>query len=199
MPRTTGTYAAPANSWNPAVEGTQVDETDWNDTLGDIEGALTESIYTVAGLGATDNRLIRTDGTDTKKAQGTGISVDDNNNMTGVVGLTMSGGLMMTEGSLILADGANADVALPGAMFVAITGPTSAFSVSGIASPVSGRVLILYNSTAQDMTITNDASSTAANRILTLTGSDVALTGTSIATLVYSSESSRWILVSTQG
>jgi hypothetical protein len=198
MSRSTGTYTAPANSFNPAVDGTAIDVSDWNDTLTDLEAALTESVYT-AGLGSTDNRLIRTDGTDTKKAQGTGITADDSNNLSGVVGLTMTGGLVETEGALTLANGANSDVTLPAATFVAITGPSAGFSISGFASPVSGRKLILYNSTAQNMTLTNDATSTAANRILTLTGGDVALTGTSLATLQYSAVSSRWILLGTQG
>lgn len=39
-----GTYTAPANSWNPAVEGSAIDEADWNATLGDIEDALTDSL-----------------------------------------------------------------------------------------------------------------------------------------------------------
>ena len=57
MSRSGGVYTAPANSWNPAVEGTPVDEADWNATLSDIEGALSESTYT-GGLGANGNRLI---------------------------------------------------------------------------------------------------------------------------------------------
>jgi hypothetical protein len=50
------------------------------------------------------------------------------------------------------------------------------------------------------MTIVNeDGSSTAANRITTLTGADVVLrtTAPSFATLIYDSAASRWILVST--
>lgn len=87
MPRSTGTYTAPTNSFNPAVEGTEIDEGDWNSTLQDLEDALTESVYT-GGLGSTDNRLVRTDGTDTKKVQGTGITVDDTDNITGVASIT---------------------------------------------------------------------------------------------------------------
>lgn len=83
MSRSGGNYTAPSSSWNPAVEGATVDETDWNALLDDIEAALTESVYT-GGLGSTDNRLVRTDGTDTKKVQGTGITVDDSNNVIGV-------------------------------------------------------------------------------------------------------------------
>lgn len=198
MSRSAGTYTAPSSSWNPAVDATPVDAGDWNALREDMEAALTESVYT-AGLGSSDNRLLRTDGTDTKKAQGSGVTCDDSVNLSGIVGLTMTGGLVLTEGALSLSNGANSDVALPAATFVAITGPSSGFNLTGFATPVSGRVLILYNSTAQNMTITNDATSTAANRILTLTGSDVALTGTSLATLVYSAVASRWILVSTQG
>ncbi|TXH17164.1 MAG: hypothetical protein E6R03_04405, partial [Hyphomicrobiaceae bacterium] len=39
-----GTYTAPANSWNPAVEGAAIDEADWNATLADLESALTDSL-----------------------------------------------------------------------------------------------------------------------------------------------------------
>jgi len=45
-----GTYTAPTNSWNPAVEGTAIDETDWNSILDDIETALTDSL-SVSGKG----------------------------------------------------------------------------------------------------------------------------------------------------
>lgn len=45
-----GTYTAPTNSWNPAVEGQTIDESDWNTTLDDIETALTDSL-SVSGKG----------------------------------------------------------------------------------------------------------------------------------------------------
>lgn len=45
MPRNgSGTYAAPANSFNPAVTGNTASPTDWNSTLADISSALTSSI-----------------------------------------------------------------------------------------------------------------------------------------------------------
>lgn len=198
MARTSGTYAAPSSSWNPAVEGTVVDEADFNTLLDDIESALTESVYT-GGLGSTDNVLLRTDGTDTKKAQGSSVVLSDGGSLSSILNLAMTGGLLLTEGSLTLANGANTDVAVPTGTIVAVTGPTGAFSINGFVAPSSGRVLIIYNPTAQNMTITNDATSTAANRIYTLTGADVALTGTSLAGFYYSATSSRWILMFTQG
>ena len=39
-----GTYTAPTNSWNSAVEGTTIDESDWNETLADVVDALTDSV-----------------------------------------------------------------------------------------------------------------------------------------------------------
>ena len=84
MARSSGTYTAPSNSFNPAVEGAEIDEGDWNTLLDDIETALTESVYT-SGLGSTDNALLRTDGTDTKKAQGSPVTLDDAGAMAGLI------------------------------------------------------------------------------------------------------------------
>lgn len=89
MPRTTGTYAAPSNSVAPAVSGETIDPGDFNDLIGDVEDALTESVYT-AGLGATDDVLLRTDGTDTKKAQGSGVTCDDTANVGSVLSLQLT-------------------------------------------------------------------------------------------------------------
>ena len=122
----------------------------------------------------------------------------------GASGLTFknvyaSGKLVHPKGSLTLANGANNDLALPDSHIIRITGPSGAFSVSGFAGGEDGRVITLYNPTANNMTITNDATSTAANRILTLTGADVTLTGTSSARFVYDATDNRWILLGTQG
>ncbi len=104
------------------------------------------------------------------------------------------------SGALTLANGANADVVIGTNQKLRITGPTGAFSINGFVAPShDGYVLFVYNSTAQTMTLTNDATSTAANRILTMTGADVALTGPSMATLIYDTTDARWILQSTQG
>ena len=89
MARSSGTYTAPSNGFNPAVQGETIDPDDWNTTLQDVEDALTESVYT-AGLGATDNRLLRTDGTDTKKAQGSAVTCSDTGALSGVVTMTLT-------------------------------------------------------------------------------------------------------------
>ena len=99
-----------------------------------------------------------------------------------------------------LANGANNDIAITGTetlRIVRIVGPSGAFSVSGFTAGAAGRMIVLYNTTAQAMTLTNDAGSTAALRILTLTGADIVLAArTSSATLAYDSTAQRWIVAS---
>ena len=105
--------------------------------------------------------------------------------------------IQLPFGAFAASNGANNNIALPNKSFIRITGPTGAFSISGIAKPDNpdGRVVILYNTTSQHMTITDDATSTAANRILTNTGADVVTTGTGIVSLIYSVTDARWILL----
>lgn len=127
--------------------------------------------------------------------------------LTGVTGngaslmtstLPMVTGIQYPRTNITLVNGANSDIALSGTTFAKVVGPTGVFSVSGFAAGTDGRVLILYNSVAFAMTITNNATSSAANRILTLTGADVVLrAGQSSATFVYDSAQNLWILVST--
>jgi hypothetical protein len=99
-----------------------------------------------------------------------------------------------------LVNGANDDIAITGTetlRIIRIVGPSGAFSVSGFTAPSAGRMIVLHNTTAQAMTLTNDAGSTAANRILTLTGADIVLAArTSSATLAYDSTAARWIVAS---
>ncbi len=101
-----------------------------------------------------------------------------------------------------LVNGLNSDIAPTGSRG-RISGPTLAFSVGGFA-PIkfgihfNGERFYLYNPTGKQMTIVNeDLSSTAANRIKTLTGSDVVLrAGSSFATFSYDGSDGRWILES---
>jgi len=102
---------------------------------------------------------------------------------------------------LTCVNGANTDLALPSGTNFYITGPTGIFTISGLAASggnEDGRIIRLYNSVAFALTIANDATSTAANRILTLTGADVTTTTQGLITLVYSSTASRWINAGSQ-
>lgn len=94
-------------------------------------------------------------------------------------------------------DNHNLDISTGG--FIKLEGPSAAYAITGFTGGADGRILRIYNSVSQTLTIKNeDSNSTAANRILTLTGSNVALRtdGQSAAEFIYDSEQSRWILKS---
>ena len=81
--------------------------------------------------------------------------------------------------------------------FIRITGPAATFTITGIAGGYDGKMVILYNTTANRMSIANDnAGSSIANRILTLTGGTLNTTaaGGSAVTLIYDATSQRWIV-----
>ena len=192
MPRSSGTYTAPSSSVNPAVVETEIDPTDFNALVDDLETALTASVYTDS-LGATANVIPRTNTTDTKKLSASGVSVGTTGN-----DLSFTGRTIQPWVSLTCANGANTDLTLPEGTNFYITGPTGVFTISGLTQGVDGRMIRLYNSVAFALTITNDATSTAANRFLTLTGADITTTTQGAFTFVYSSTASRWIQVGNQ-
>ncbi len=102
--------------------------------------------------------------------------------------------------TIALSNGLNSNIIIPANAYIVLSGPIAAFSLGGFTGGSNGRVVIINNNVAYTMTIVNeDASSTAANRISTLTGSDVVLgaTSKSAATFIYDATASRWILLST--
>lgn len=103
--------------------------------------------------------------------------------------------LAVSRANVTLANGVNSDVPVGAASFIRVIGPTGAFSITGFlpTSYIDGQMLTVYNTTSQNMTITNDATSTAANRIYTL-GAAVTTTGTGSVSMIYSSTENRWIV-----
>jgi len=111
-----------------------------------------------------------------------------------------TGELAYTIAALTLANGDNNNVVAGTKSFVRVAGPTAAFAITGIAGGFDGKRLVIYNPTGNNMTLRNEsASSTAANRITTLTGADSATNGAGAMHLIYSATDSRWILLGTQG
>ncbi|MCX6199220.1 MAG: hypothetical protein NTY88_08355 [Bacteroidetes bacterium] len=109
----------------------------------------------------------------------------------------VNGDLALRQKTLALVTGANSDITSVDTMsFYRITGPAGAFSVTGITGGVNGRILILYNTTAQNMTVTNQATSAAANQINTMSGGNLVSTGECSLTMIYDSGSSKWVVLS---
>jgi hypothetical protein len=110
---------------------------------------------------------------------------------------TSLGAVSIGQGTLTLANGANHNVAAGYSGYVRIDGPSASFSISGLTNGESGRLLVLRNSTVQQMTISNQsASSSAENRIITGTGADLVLTGSTgqVVTLIYDAVDLRWVV-----
>src|SRR4051812_46248855 len=89
------------------------------------------------------------------------------NNTDPKTSLDVNGGLSLRIKALPLGNGANNDVNISdGYSFYRITGPSAAFSISGLTNGYDGRVVTLYNSTGKLLTLkTLDGTVTAADQI----------------------------------
>jgi len=148
-------------------------------------------------LGTTDaaDLRIKTNGQDRVTVTSGGNTVI--NSTIGNAKLDVNGDFAMRYSGISLGNGNNNNVSVGSYSFVRITGPSAAFTVTGISNGVDGKVVTLYNATSASMTIANDnSSSTAANRIYTLNpNGDVTISGKGAVQLVYSSADSRWIAI----
>ncbi len=69
------------------------------------------------------------------------------------------------------------------------------FSITGITAGVDGQIIVLYNTSNRNMTITNESgNSTNVNRITTTTGANIVTNGEGTVTLIYSATDDRWIV-----
>ena len=110
--------------------------------------------------------------------------------------LDVNGSVSFREGTaLSLVNGANNDIALASYSFFRITGPTAAFSLTGCAGGVDGRMLTLINASGQTLTLIHQASSTSANQINT-GGANMTITAGGIATLFYNNSLAKWVVTS---
>ena len=119
--------------------------------------------------------------------------------------LEAAGALSLNEGTaLSLSNGTNNNIALGTAPFslYRVTGPTAAFSITGIVpvTGANGQIVTIENTTAYNMTIEHQITSTAANQILCPGAKNLALIGQyATVTLQYNATQSRWIVKSSVG
>lgn len=86
-------------------------------------------------MGATDNKLVRTDGTDGKTVQGTGITVDDSNNLS-TPGTVYSGASSINASAALQIDSTTKGTLVP---------RMTTTEQNAIASPATG--LLIFNTT----------------------------------------------------
>lgn len=110
--------------------------------------------------------------------------------------LDIDGAYATREKTLTLSNGRNDNIAIGDASFVRIVGPTSPFSITGIADGTNGKRVRIANMTGQDWTIMDSSTySTLGNRIETNTGSDIIVSGpVPVLDMIYDSVTNQWLL-----
>jgi Collagen triple helix repeat (20 copies)/Chaperone of endosialidase len=186
-----------------------------------LSGEGTISNAGVFSLGSTIAGAKTFSGAQTLTATGTALSVTNNATIGGTLGVTgattLSGTLAVTgnqtnsgtlavtkalsllKGTDYSTTGSANDVALGNASLIRLTG-SSAQTLTGIVAGSDGQTLTLVNAAAQAATLSNNsASSTAANRIITGTGSDLSLAAGASVQMIYDSGASVWRVVGGTG
>lgn len=108
--------------------------------------------------------------------------------------LDIGGAVAHRMAALTVANGANQNVSKPAYSSLRISAPTGAFNIGGLTGGTDGLLCELVNTTAHQMTLnTEDASSTAGNRIVTDTGGNLNCKN---AVLRYDATASRWRVIS---
>lgn len=178
-----------------------------------VQGALNElqtdvDTRIVGPASATDNRLVRYDGTTGKLVDVSNITADNSGNMTGV-GTISAGGLISTTGNVQLAQleelvdnnstltGANQTVTTTsGIVRLSNSGLTSIDLITG---PTDGKNVTIVNQTGNTITINNNTGSTAAQRILTGTKANLTLKDEASILLKYDVTELRWMIIGGTG
>jgi hypothetical protein len=157
MPRNgSGTYSAPASSWNPPVNGTLMDPTDWSALLADIVAAMTASI-------ARDGQTTPTADLPMGGFRVTNLGAGNaaNTALTYLQTLAQLTSLSMVGGRLNEAHGADIDSAVAAGTLnlsaatgnvVDVTGTTA---VTAVTLPDGGEAIVRFTGI---LTLTNGAS-----------------------------------------
>jgi hypothetical protein len=164
------------------------------------DGALATRLAIAGGAIACSSPLQANNGLAVTGAATVSTTLGVTGLITATGGISVDADLNIKRGALALTagNGLNSNLASPGKGFVTVTGATGAYSIGGILGGTDGDVLIIFNQYNQTMTIVNeDASSTAANRIRTLTGANMVMRANlpSSIVLMYEANISRWIVV----
>jgi hypothetical protein len=191
-----------------------------NLTSTDVQAALVEiqtQVDTLTGdvtgpVSSTDNAVARFDGTTGKIIQNSAVTISDTGAITNsaevifgtgttesVISRLRWQGITAEQGDSASNTGSN--VTLPtAAQPIRILTGVGLVSIDMIPSAATYQVLTLVNQTGADVTINNDTGATAADRIITGTGSSLTLKNDSAITLRYiPGTNSRWYVIGGTG
>jgi hypothetical protein len=188
----------PAANFGTGLNFRGADSTTTNQDMASIDAIWTAAnhiTHTSALTFSVDSTGVTT--LPSERVRITGAGYVGVNTTTPAVSMDINGAYATDAANITLANGTNNNVALGNVSFGRITGPSAAFTITGIANGTNGKWLRLENTTSQNMTISNaNASSSAANRILTNTGADILLKGNSATTVdfIYDATNSNWVM-----
>lgn len=176
------------------------------DYSGNVWDALMDYLQANAGLGTVTNTagalasgaLVVGNGSNDAKTPNSATTLDANGNLV-TAGYVAPGSAASSGNNVTLASGANQNIAIGNKAYIRLVGPSAPFSLGGFSGGVDGRRLTVINVAVQTMTINHqDSGSSAANRIYTLSNTNVVLRAgaNSAANFVYDITDGGWILVS---
>jgi len=129
----------------------------------------------------------------------TGVGIKVNVGQTGIWNTKrtlLDQQVRFTAAGFTAVNGVQDNINIPDAVFIRVTGPTAGFTIRGITNVADGRYILLANRSGQIMTLANqNANSTAANRIITGSGADLAFAADSVVVLVYDNTTQRWLVI----
>lgn len=102
----------------------------------------------------------------------------------------------VTQGANVSTSGTVSDLANTGSSFFTLSAATT---LESIVAADSGKELVLTNTNSVSMIVKNQTGSTAANRIITGTGTDITVAAGASLLLKYDSAASRWRVVGAAG
>ena len=121
------------------------------------------------------------------------------NTATPEAALDVNGDIIIRPGTLAVADGItlSLDVNTTRFSYYRLEGPTSNFTLAGIAAAIDGRQLSLFNRSGFTMQVKNeDATVVATDMIVTGTNADITIPNKGILSLQYDTNEGRWIVKS---
>lgn len=176
----------------------------------EVSNATTGSILALAGKtrqGASTTGAVPFGGTDGfLKENPTNFSWDNTNNRLGVgtssptVQVDVVGDYATRHRGITLSNGTNNNIAIGAYSNIGVTGPTAAYSITGIANGTDGKQIQLVNLTPYPMTLMHQSSSsTSTNRIFNQGSANIVVADSGMVSLSYNSAFGMWLVKSSSG
>jgi len=144
----------------------------------------------------TTNSVVFAASTSALGEDNTNFAFNDTTNLLTILNFDLKGAMYGD----IMADstaGSAQTLANPTDFIVRSTGAVT--SIAGFTAPADEQFFVWVNATGSAVTITNDATATAANRIITGSGSDITVANTASVWFLYDTTSSRWRIIGGSG